>query len=769
MKPQLRWPQIVVAALILLAATAPGRLAAQEVTCVPLATGVPGLQDGPDWFLSGGDDRLDDPRWAGAVSHTDGTLSAQHVDFRAVRRPDSLFLSWLVKLDPGITVADMTGAEGDQLWFGLQQGGGTPLVFNVRITGSAVAQALATQWTATAFELTGVSPPPAVPIPAWFTNGTRLWIVSNGNDPSAPYAVWAFQTVVPVGVAGSPLSLATEGAEFKAFYQFYVKVENAGIVPYSWPRGLGVISIEFPQFIPDPSTWEPFSFGDHPVGPCLGEITIASRDDFGRTPPPTSQIDFKKPPAVQPTNMMFVRPTNLTSATTIPANSIGARFWIANWGSTAAATPNPDVWTEITPDPFNPPRNPLSLGPGVAGPTNQIAFGWVPTCEAFNFYTEVEVPSASMPAACDPDKRFSAYISFLADGTRVSHQCLLVELDGFGQLTFRRKSYWRNMDFVEIASPAFSRDAKISVRGAPPEEGSDPKTVYLFVETINMPPRAFGAGLGRADERRNIRPAGERASNEAANANTNRDTLTASAFLHESPADTVYPTYRVHAYRQVAATVTRAGQSVPVLRPQTSFGYWVDHRGALRGWRHRLEGATVTQVGPHLYRVTVPHDSAVIVTTTIEALHPHRLALSGHGGIAVPHGALGNTYDLGLSLTGNLELWLTSILALEGLFGYHRFSADAVTLLDLEVTQISGGLKAYSGWGPVRLFAHGGGGVYRFDPGSTERGVHGGAGIQLNPTPSIGVDIAYTFHHAFTAGAGAEFSSLQAGFHLRFQ
>src|SRR6266568_6247887 len=78
---------------------------AQDTTCIPFASGPPYLPGGPNWWNGvppSIQKRFDDPRWLGSVSHTDGTTDAQHVDFRAVYRTDSIFLSWVTKVDDGL-------------------------------------------------------------------------------------------------------------------------------------------------------------------------------------------------------------------------------------------------------------------------------------------------------------------------------------------------------------------------------------------------------------------------------------------------------------------------------------------------------------------------------------------------------------------------------------------------------------------------------------------------------------------------------------------
>jgi len=74
----------------------------------------------------------------------------------------------------------------------------------------------------------------------------------------------------------------------------------------------------------------------------------------------------------------------------------------------------------------------------------------------------------------------------------------------------------------------------------------------------------------------------------------------------------------VHVFHDSGTTDPDTG--LPVLVPQTPFGFAVDHSGELHGWRHQLSGATLTEVGPNLYRIRVPTGGEAVVTTEIEAL-----------------------------------------------------------------------------------------------------------------------------------------------------
>src|SRR5207253_8550297 len=79
-------------------------------------------------------------------------------------------------------------------------------------------------------------------------------------------------------------------------------------------------------------------------------------------------------------------------------------------------------------------------------------------------------------------------LALFVNGTRLLHQCMLVELKSTASpgLTFTSSSVYRNMDVVSASR--FQRDALLSVKGLAPAAGGS-RDLYVYVETRDMPER----------------------------------------------------------------------------------------------------------------------------------------------------------------------------------------------------------------------------------------------------------------------------------------
>jgi hypothetical protein len=90
------------------------------------------------------------------------------------------------------------------------------------------------------------------------------------------------------------------------------------------------------------------------------------------------------------------------------------------------------------------------------------------------------------------------------------------------------------------------------------------------------------------------------------------------------------PTYRLHVYYDTGERL----DGRPVLRPQTYFGYYVEHEGPLTGWKQALDAppsAQLQELAPEFYKMLVPTDGVEKLTTTIEAVETDQPG-GGHGG-----------------------------------------------------------------------------------------------------------------------------------------
>jgi hypothetical protein len=164
---------------------------------------------------------------------------------------------------------------------------------------------------------------------------------------------------------------------------------------------------------------------------------------------------------------------------------------------------------------------------------------------------------------------------------------------------------WMNMDVVRAST--FRRFAEISVVGAPPISAK-PRDVYLYVQKFNMPP-VVKRGDGPPPNPDNLFGAGN---------------FSVAATGHRPPTGDVeeiaamVPTWTVHGYIDSGKKLTLDDNSkVPILTPQTAFGYFVLHEGDLYGWETRLYGAE--KLAPDFYVVRVPNNGSVHVETAIQA------------------------------------------------------------------------------------------------------------------------------------------------------
>ena len=324
------------------------------------------------------------------------------------------------------------------------------------------------------------------------------------------------------------------------------------------------------------------------------------------------------------------------------------------------------------------------------------------------------------------------------------HQCILAELDSnAANTTFVKKSAWRNMDFGTAST--FVRNAEISGRGyEPPPGGAGAYDFDLFVTT---------------QEERNVP----------------RDRTLAALSASQNVISQL--TKVVRGFRRTGKFINIMGTRFEVVNQTGAFGFIVQHAGEIKGWRNELTGGGLQKIADNIYRIKVPRNGAVSVTSTIEAIEAQtpggfrRWGLSLHAGASIPHGNFNTVFNPGPNVGVDLEYRLHPQVSLEAIYTYHRFNGEtfgSITVPDLNLHQFSGNLKVYTNTSPVRLFFNGGGGVYHFDPSSTHGGINVGGGVQFDVTPTFAVDAMYNFNNVFTSGSNTRFSTVQAGVRWRF-
>jgi len=714
--------------------------------CIPRAEGVPGgLSGPPNWWDNSSqtfpqyNTGQDDPRWRGAHQQTfplNGVgVASEHVLFRALHReeldtsvPPSvlrefLYLSWQVKAAPALTL------NTTRLFVGFHNpSGGVDVAIMIKTTTTSVATATG-GYTA---EVRTRTPPSStwmvVPTPSWVLTPARIWVTT------APQG-WGVEMRVPL--ASSLANGVPVGTNFRMWYEARVATPASGSVPYSWPDGQ-IATFNNP---PPPVTGVTQNWGEFRLttgtpeapDPACSTAGVSLRvDDVGTTNTPPHQINLVSP------NTFFAKPKNQGTA---PANGVTATFRTASWGVQAipeAGVPPGELWQEMgTSAPAN--------IPGIAQGNLTLSFSVSGNCEKCryqSYYANHTAACSSLPSCPN------------GVNNRRDHQCMLVELDGVG-VTFLNASVIRNMDFVDASK--FTRGAGVYNFGL-----GGTRDIYLYVETRNMPPK-----VARGRGKRSIPgdPPNDQVSSGLERTSTNGQGVDAPPDTFSDLAQT-RPTYTVHAYYDTGEREIIEGVEHKFLRPMTSFGYFVNHKGELEGWRHALEGAELINIGPDFYKLTVPDRSSRSITTTIEALEPSRWSLSLHAGVNDPQGEVPGFINGGSSYGIDLEYRFRSIWALELFYG--RDSFDVARRLDFDVDHLSLNAKAYFGTGGLQPFVLAGVGTYDFSPGDRENGFDAGTGVQYGLTPRLAVEADARYHWVDTSPDRFEFLTWHGVLRIRF-
>jgi hypothetical protein len=160
----------------------------------------------------------------------------------------------------------------------------------------------------------------------------------------------------------------------------------------------------------------------------------------------------------------------------------------------------------------------------------------------------------------------------------------------------------------------FSDRAQISVVGAENATGVPSDVdVYLYVQVFNMPKQVVQDDLTRLRAR-----AGELFGQPALGAAALAAGSGQGRWTEIEEIAAFYPTYIVHAYHDTHRRMTlEDGRQIPILRPQTAFGYFIGHEGPLVGWETRLYGAE--KIAENFYRLAVPHNGSAYVEPAIQA------------------------------------------------------------------------------------------------------------------------------------------------------
>jgi hypothetical protein len=531
--------------------------------CLPQAVGVPFAGGPPVWWntvdgsLPALNQRLDDPRWNGCTRvGFDGPWASAAGEEAAFRA--------LHAVEGGQTALYLSWTvKADNT----QDAGADRVTVGFRTpSGNAYAfrlEAFPLQVGPNPFRplanssMFQVGNPVSQPAPAWV--GAYGRVISSGGS------VWAIQLRVPIRNAGPDVD--ANGIHLDQAFKFWfeIRVMLGGGGPYT-------VALPGPNVAGNPVLWDDATIG----GVGCGQVVSIDSSRIRTNNTPSNRIRF----GMAQTNELIAEPLNSTG-NQVAGGAIAARYYIANWGSIPMDPNNAtNLWTEI---PNGPANNPNPINNGSSG---LISLSWI-----------VQNP----------------FLQDFINGSRWHHQCMLVELSG-GGLAFSPASAFRNMEFVNAST--FEREAQISVRGLA-DPGTPQRDVYLLVMTTNMPERVEPRPKPRDPDLQPTvglsKPQGENGGGGEGEYDAYATDLSGFDLVARDE-----PTYVVHVFHDTGVTDAETG--LPVLAAQTPFGYVVGHEGPLRGWAHDLGGATVSQVGPNLYRLRVPTGGEAVVSTRIEAV-----------------------------------------------------------------------------------------------------------------------------------------------------
>jgi len=583
------------------------KAAAQTYLCPPAPEGVFGLPGGPRFADSPAPDtfasELDDPRWNGSWREDFSVSTSTEAGARMLNDGTYLYISLQATVDP-----DGAQVGSDAVYLGFSKDGNTGVVVKILMdaaspsagfTNDSTAVSTATWWKTTNG---GSSPWPKQGLPQpWASSANvHLW---TGNG-TANGAAWAFNARLSLADLGTALGLGGAlNGQFSMWYQIDIETTST-TVHYAWPAGT---TVAFDGTTPPctganlcavlpVNTWgtvNPTVVANCPTGISIDPMSIGTKPVMAGGPSTTVHFG-----AGHPANDFVAELTNTDTLNPPTSNSVQGRFRIANWGTQVGVGGS---WTDVA----------------TVGTSSTAAHG-----------TNAAMPTEVLLNCINPPFNATNNSCYQLPSGAPADQCLLVELsqnNGSG-MRFVHDSARRNMDFVNAST--FERSAEISLKGLAPLPGSPgTRDVYIYVRTLHLP--AVTDGNHQAPVPPPVPPVPVGKNREAAMAAaTNQGPPRYRMNTYERIAS-VTPTYEVHVYHDTGKTETVGGQTRHVLEPQTPFGYFVEHAGALSGWKHALigEGFVLDEIGPNFYHAKIPDNGSVRVHTTISSCQKHFFGL----------------------------------------------------------------------------------------------------------------------------------------------
>jgi len=212
---------------------------------------------------------------------------------------------------------------------------------------------------------------------------------------------------------------------------------------------------------------------------------------------------------------------------------------------------------------------------------------------------------------------------------------------GTTHYTFSAQSVYKNMDFD--VNSTLERQATIDTQGfAKMADGSPDRDVYLYVHTRNMPekiadePPAPPAADDKSPDRfprlppprqrfKDLQLPEKGAIGTKESARIQAAVQSGRLTLHQ--VEQIMPTYIVYVWHDTGDHIKTPTGTKKLLESQPSFGLFLAHDGDLEGWEHELKASGADQVGPNLYKISVPNESTFSVKITIQPAQHHWLWL----------------------------------------------------------------------------------------------------------------------------------------------
>jgi hypothetical protein len=580
-------------------------------TCLPVGGGGVPFQPGlPDWWT--GSAPYDDPRWIHSYGYSAGPEGFNAL-LDATGSSKALVLRWHVTGDGG------GASAGDQVWVGFYNPTttvGTVFQFTrdalTNTTGGTVGAGV---MSANAWTQTGTAGWSSISVPATISSQARLDAFCDTTALPVTCDEWIIRLRIPTTAAAGGVDI---GDSFAMWFE--LDADHGGTATtdiLKFPLGAATFDpTSLPLTFPPPlgsggsAAWT--SINNTGAGSCAAgvdvqaeDITVANALGSGTTIDPHS------------TNTFHVKPTNAT-ATTYAGNAIQARLRLADWGSSLGDNPQ---WDPV-PDPS------CAAATGSASPT--VASGAQFDLQCSWTLTANQQCVYGHTTGCTPD-----------GGFRFPHQCIIADLTSPSVVVpFSTSSAWNNFDFQHASR--LESLARIDIGALTPRD------VYVFIQTNNMPAKVEqappatgdnngqGQGQGKAQvpSRMLSAAAKERLGALAgaivpgrvtAEQSRELQALVAAGKLRYSDVAKVMPTYTAYVWNDSGTTVKTKNGTAKLLSPQPAFTLFVSHDGSLDGWKHTFagtNGATVNEIAPNFYRISVGHEGHVDVVSSIEALEP---------------------------------------------------------------------------------------------------------------------------------------------------